>query len=58
MNMRNELLMCLKFDYCIVVEAAYINEPLTLGPLSISDKFIMIGDYLAEKPYCASEMVC
>lgn len=48
LQMNNNLLLCVnrgKFDYCIMDEASQISEPLALGPILVSDKFIMIGDF-------------
>ena len=48
LQMNNNLLLCVnggKFDYCIMDEASQISEPLALGPILVSDKFVMIGDF-------------
>lgn len=33
------------FDYAIIDEASQTIEPLLLGPISLAEKFILIGDY-------------
>lgn len=45
LQMNNSLLLCLKFDYCVMDEASQINEALAIGPILLADKFVMIGDY-------------
>ena len=51
--MNNEILACVKFDYCIIDEAAQIIEPLAVGVLLKAPRFAMFGDYLQLNP-----MVC
>jgi len=45
LQMNNSLLLCLKFEYCVMDEASQINEALAIGPILLADKFVMIGDY-------------
>ena len=45
LQMNNNFLQCLRFDYCIMDEASQLNEPLAIGPILMSKVFIMIGDY-------------
>jgi DNA replication ATP-dependent helicase Dna2 len=57
LQMNNNLLLCVnggKFDYCIMDEASQINEPLALGPILMSDRFIMIGDFYQLNPLVKS----
>lgn len=57
LQMNNNLLLCVnggKFDYCVMDEASQINEPLALGPILISDKFVMIGDFYQLNPLVKS----
>jgi DNA replication ATP-dependent helicase Dna2 len=57
--MNNNLLLCVKggkFDYCIMDEASQISEPLALGPILVSDKFIMIGDFYQLNPLVKSPL--
>jgi DNA replication ATP-dependent helicase Dna2 len=44
-----------KFDVCIVDEAGQILEPVALGPLRTSDRFVMIGDHHQLPPLVKSE---
>lgn len=39
-----------KFDYCIVDEASQVSMPVSLGPISFADKFILVGDHLQLPP--------
>lgn len=52
--MNNNLLTCRKFDYCIMDEASQISEPLSVGPILLAEKFIMIGDYYQLNPLVKS----
>ncbi len=45
LQMNNSLLLCLKFEYCVMDEASQINEALAIGPILLAEKFVMIGDY-------------
>jgi len=57
--MNNNLLLCVnggRFDYCIMDEASQINEPLALGPVLVSDKFVMIGDFYQLNPLVKSPL--
>lgn len=39
-----------RFDYCIVDEASQVPLPVVLGPISFSDKFVLIGDHYQLPP--------
>ena len=52
--MNNNLLLCLKFDFCIMDEASQISEPLAVGPILLAQKFVMIGDYYQLNPLVKS----
>lgn len=39
-----------RFDYCIVDEASQVPLPVVLGPISFSDKFILVGDHYQLPP--------
>lgn len=39
-----------QFDYCIVDEASQVSMPISLGPLALCDKFIMVGDHYQLPP--------
>ncbi|OVF07897.1 putative bifunctional ATP-dependent DNA helicase/ssDNA endodeoxyribonuclease [Clavispora lusitaniae] len=39
-----------RFDYCIVDEASQVSMPLSLGPLSRCDKFVLVGDHYQLPP--------
>ncbi len=57
LQMNNNLLLCVnggKFDYCIMDEASQISEPLAIGPILVSDKIIMIGDFYQLNPLVKS----
>jgi GTPase SAR1 family protein len=41
---KNKILKTLKLTYCIIDEAGQITEPLTIGGLLHSEKFILVGD--------------
>ena len=45
LQMNNNLLYCMKFDYCIMDEASQISEPLAIGPILFAPYFVMFGDY-------------
>eukprot|EP00347_Sterkiella_histriomuscorum_P013745 403363527 len=51
MSVFNMFFACIKFDYCILDEASLITEPLSIGPILMADKFVMIGDYYILNPY-------
>lgn len=42
--MGNPLFNKLDFDYCIVDEASQVLFTTCLGPLFLSEKFILVGD--------------
>jgi DNA replication ATP-dependent helicase Dna2 len=39
-----------RFDYCIVDEASQVPLPVVLGPISFSDRFILVGDHYQLAP--------
>ena len=41
---------CVPFDTVIVNQASLIIEPLTLPPILLSKKFLLIGDYYSLNP--------
>ena len=52
---QNQIVMCAnRFDYCVMDEASQINEPISLGPLLLAERFIMIGDYHQLNPIAKS----
>ena len=52
----NPLLSCMNFDFCVMDEASQINEPLSIGPILLAEKFIMIGDYFQLNPLVRSNL--
>lgn len=56
LQMNNNLLQCLKFDFCIMDEASQISEPLAVGPILLAQKFVMIGDYYQLNPLVKSSL--
>ena len=50
MSVFNQFFNCTFFDYCILDEASLITEPLSIGPLMMANRFIMIGDYYLLNP--------
>lgn len=38
------------FDYCIIDESSQVSLPLSLGPLSLCDKFVLVGDHFQLPP--------
>lgn len=38
------------FDYCIIDEASQVSLPLSLGPLALCDKFVLVGDHYQLPP--------
>ena len=50
MQLSNPLLLCMKFDYCLMGDASSLSEPLAVGPLLMAAKFIMLGDDVIEGP--------
>ena len=50
MSILNTFFGCFNFDYCILDEASLITEPLSIGPILMADKFIMVGDYYILNP--------
>jgi len=56
LQMNNNLLFCIKFDFCIMDEASQISEPLAVGPILLADKFVMIGDYNQLNPLVKSSL--
>jgi DNA replication ATP-dependent helicase Dna2 len=56
LQMNNPILLCLKFDYCVMDEASQINEALAIGPALLCQKFVMIGDYYQLNPLVKSNL--
>jgi len=59
LQMNNTLLLCVnggRFDYCVMDEASQVSEPLALGPVLISDRFVMVGDYYQVSPLVKSPL--
>ena len=52
----NQILQSLKFDYCVMDEASQIAEPLVLGPVMMTRRFVMIGDYYQLNPLVKSTL--
>ena len=50
MSVFNTFFGCFKFDLCILDEASLITEPLSIGPILMAEKFVMIGDYYILNP--------
>ncbi len=50
MSVFNTFFGCFKFDMCILDEASLITEPLSIGPVLMAEKFVMIGDYYILNP--------
>ena len=40
---------------CVFLEASQIYEPLALGPILLSNRFVMFGDYYTLNPLCKSQ---
>lgn len=38
------------FDYCIVDEASQVSMPVSIGPISRCDKFVLVGDHFQLPP--------
>lgn len=38
------------FDYCIIDEASQVSMPLSLGPLRLCSKFVLVGDHYQLPP--------
>lgn len=55
LNITHPLLQNNQFDLCIIDEASQMIEPLTLGPLLISKKFVLVGDHYQLPPLVLSE---
>lgn len=41
-----------KFDYCVIDEGSQMHLLLSLIPVSIADRFCIVGDHLQLKPLC------
>ena len=50
MSVFNTFFSCTRFDFCILDEASLVTEPMSLGPILVADKFIMVGDYYLLNP--------
>lgn len=44
-----------RFDYCIIDEASQITQPVCLGPISMADAFILVGDHYQLPPLVQSD---
>ncbi|KAL6943256.1 hypothetical protein ACO0RG_002246 [Hanseniaspora osmophila] len=43
------------FDYCILDEASQVSLPIALGPLTLCDKFVLVGDHFQLPPLILNE---
>lgn len=34
-----------RFDYCFIDEASQVAMPISLGPIALADKFVLVGDH-------------
>jgi len=50
MSVFNTFFGCFKFDLCILDEASLVTEPLSIGPVLMAEKFVMVGDYYILNP--------
>ena len=50
----HNFVLCFKFDLTVFLEASQMFEPLALGPLLLSKRFVMFGDYYTLNPLCKS----
>ena len=48
----NHFLQLFKFDMCVVAEGSEIVEPVLLGALMLSQRFVIFGDYYIKNPKC------
>lgn len=48
----NDMVFNLKpnFDYCIMDESSQVSFPLSLGPLRLANKFVLVGDHFQLPP--------
>ncbi|KAL6946838.1 hypothetical protein ACO0QE_001690 [Hanseniaspora vineae] len=51
----NELKTKKFFDYCILDEASQVSLPIALGPLTLCDKFVLVGDHFQLPPLIINE---
>jgi DNA replication ATP-dependent helicase Dna2 len=54
MSVFNSFFNCLRFEFCILDEASLITEPLSLAPVMMASRFIMLGDYYLLNPLVKS----
>lgn len=50
----HNFVLCFKFDLTLFLEASQIYEPLALGSILLSKRFVMLGDYYTLNPLCKS----
>lgn len=55
LNITNSLLQNRLFDLCIIDESSQIIEPLTIGPLLVSKRFVLVGDHYQLPPLVISD---
>jgi hypothetical protein len=56
-RINENLLLCVGgFDLCIVLDADLVEEPIVMGPLMLSKRFVMVGDYLSRMPSLKSKL--
>ena len=54
MSVFNQFFGCFEFDFCILMEASLVVEPLAVGALLLARKFVMYGDYYQLNPIVKS----
>ena len=54
LGIRDKVLQNTLFDYCIIDEASQITQPICLGPILLSNKFILVGDHYQLEPLVQS----
>jgi superfamily I DNA and/or RNA helicase len=50
----HNFVLCFKFDLALFVQASQMYEPMALGPILLSKRFAMFGDYYTLNPVCKS----
>ena len=53
-KVNDDLLLTVKFDYCIMDNASAVNEPMAIGSILMAEKFVMFGDLNLVKPQVKS----